>query len=434
MSNILFGVTGSIAAFKAAATISKLVKDGHTVQVVATANALKFVGAATFEGLTGRPVFSDVYAQGQMMDHIHLARWADLFLIAPASAATLNRLAYGLAEDAIGNLFLAIERSKPVFVAPAMNTQMYSHPAVQEGLDRLRGFGVKIIEPGAGALACGESGTGRMAEPEEILRSVDRSVQDQVQVRSSSLAETVSVSETETENSSTSTTDSNQNPNRPKVLITSGGTREPIDGVRSLTNFSTGQTGATLAENFAEAGYAVTFVHAKNSALPKNSSRIQLLSFESFSDLEDVLHKSLSTNEYTAVLHLAAVSDFAVNSIGVDGTEVTPSRTIKLGSEKEITLHLKQNPKLVTRIREWSKNKTTRVIAYKLTNTPNIQERNEAISKLLDDPRIDFVVHNDLSEISETSHPFRIYGDSGFTRTGKNKTQMAQELLQMVTL
>lgn len=406
MSNVLFGVSGSIAAFKAAATISQLVKEGHTVQVVPTANALKFVGAATFEGLTGRAIFSDVFTQGQMMDHIHLARWADVFVIAPASAATLNRLAYGIADDALTNLYLAFERHKPVLVAPAMNTQMYTHPTVQEALQRLKNFGVNIIEPGAGTLACGEVGEGRMAEPSEIIAAIDSVARgDKAPIEA-----------------------------KGRVLITSGGTREPIDGVRSLANFSTGQTGATLAEHFAEAGYQVTFLHAKNSIIPKALALIESQSFESFADLESLLRKNLESTEYTAVIHLAAVSDFAVDAIAVDGTLMEPNRTIKLGSEKAITLHLKQNPKLVTRLREWSKNPNVRVIAYKLTNTPNIQERHEAISKLLDDPRVDFVVHNDLSEITETVHPFRIYGDSGFTRTGRNKTQMAQELIQMVNL
>jgi phosphopantothenoylcysteine decarboxylase / phosphopantothenate---cysteine ligase len=408
--NILFGVSGSIAAFKAAATISKLVKEGHTVQVVATANALKFVGAATFEGLTGRPVFSDVFSRGQMMDHIHLARWANAFVIAPASAATLNRLAYGIAEDAIVNLFLAIEREKPVIVAPAMNTQMYSHPTVQEALVRLRGFDVKVVEPGEGLLACGEVGAGRMAEPEEIIAALSLALGDNNEIHEPAKPTP---------------------PARGNVVITSGGTREFIDGVRALTNFSTGKTGAALAEAFTAAGYAVTFIHAKNSALP-NVTNIDLRSFDTYADLEILLADTLKTKSYSAILHLAAVSDFTVDKIDMNGAFTSPSREIKLGSDKAITLHLKQNPKLVTQLKNWSKNRLIKIIAYKLTNTPSVLERDDAITKLIDDPGVDFVVHNDLSEITESAHPFRIYGGAGFTRSGKTKQQMAQELVAIV--
>lgn len=170
---ILFQLSGSIAAYKSCFAISRLVQDGFEVRVACTPNALRFVGAATLEGLTGQPVFSDAYDPGRMMDHIHLARWAELSILAPASASTLNRLAAGLGDDAVGSLFLAHDlRRQPYWVAPAMNHQMWAHPATQASVARLREWGVRVLEPGEGHQACGETGAGRMMEPEAILAAV----------------------------------------------------------------------------------------------------------------------------------------------------------------------------------------------------------------------------------------------------------------------
>jgi phosphopantothenoylcysteine decarboxylase/phosphopantothenate--cysteine ligase len=167
--NILFGVTGSIAAYKACTVVSRLAQAGVEVQVVATAAALRFVGEPTWEGLSGRPVFSDLWQGGRAMDHIELARHADLAVVCPATAASLNRLSAGLAEDALGTLFLAWElKAKPWWVVPAMNASMWAHPATQASVAKLTSWGVTVIEPDSGAHACGESGSGRLPDPEGI--------------------------------------------------------------------------------------------------------------------------------------------------------------------------------------------------------------------------------------------------------------------------
>jgi phosphopantothenoylcysteine decarboxylase/phosphopantothenate--cysteine ligase len=171
--NVLFLLTGSIACFKACAAISRLVQAGVTVQTVATPNALRFVGAATLEGLTGRPVFSDLWQPGRALDHIELARAADLALVCPATANTVNRLAAGLAADPVGALFLAWELDrKPWWIAPAMNHRMWQHPATADSLTRLRGWGVRVLDPVDGPHACGEDGAGRLVEPEQIVTQV----------------------------------------------------------------------------------------------------------------------------------------------------------------------------------------------------------------------------------------------------------------------
>jgi len=171
--NILFLLSGSIACYKACAAISRLAQAGVNVQTVATPAALRFVGAATLEGLSGRPVFTDLFEQGRALDHIELARAADLALVCPATANTINRLAHGLADDPIGALFLAWEmKQKPWWVAPAMNGSMWDHPATEASLAKLREWGVRVLDPVDGAHACGEIGPGRLMEPDQIVTEV----------------------------------------------------------------------------------------------------------------------------------------------------------------------------------------------------------------------------------------------------------------------
>lgn len=167
---ILFKLSGSIAAYKACFVISKLVQEGHTVQTVCTANALNFIGRATLEGLTGLPVFIDPYAQDHVMDHIHLAKWADITILCPASANVINKMAHGLADDGVTSLFLAHPlRESPYIVVPAMNQAMWQHPATQASVETLTSWGIEFILPNVGHQACGDHGPGRLAEPEAIL-------------------------------------------------------------------------------------------------------------------------------------------------------------------------------------------------------------------------------------------------------------------------
>jgi len=207
-SKIVFVLTGSVAAYKACDALSRLVQLGHKVRTVATPSALRFVGAATLEGLTGERVLSDLFEPGSALEHIQLGRWADAVVVCPATANTINRLAAGLSDDLPGALFLAHDRSKPFLVAPAMNPAMWGHPATKESVSRLAGWGVRFIAVGCGRTACGEVGDGRLAEPADIVAAVE-----------SSLAKPAA---------------------RLRILVTSGGTAEPIDGVRVITNSSTG--------------------------------------------------------------------------------------------------------------------------------------------------------------------------------------------------
>ena len=169
---ILFMLTGSIACYKSAAAISKLMQSQCEVQTVATTSALQFLGAATLEGLTGRPVFQSLFEDGRRMDHIHLARWADLLIVNPATANTVNELGAGLGNNVVSSLVLTNNFLKPVWICPAMNAEMLKHPATQNSLSLLKKWGARILEGSDGNLACGEYGQGRLIEPDQLVTEV----------------------------------------------------------------------------------------------------------------------------------------------------------------------------------------------------------------------------------------------------------------------
>lgn len=170
--NILFQLSGSIACYKACSVVSGLVHAGHQVQCAATESALKFVGAATLEGLSGKELITETFAPGRWMEHIELNRWADLSLLCPATANRLNKMAAGVADDLLGNLWMTHDFTKPLLIAPAMNTKMWTHPITQASLEKLEGLGAIILRPNSGNLACGDVGEGRLLEPEDILAHI----------------------------------------------------------------------------------------------------------------------------------------------------------------------------------------------------------------------------------------------------------------------
>ena len=235
---ILLGVSGSIAAYRAVDLASRLTRDGDEVLTVLTRGALEFVTPLTFQTLTGQPVGTDLFAEakGSRVEHIGLARRADLVMIAPATADLIAKLAGGLADDLLTTTVLAT--TAPVLVAPAMNAAMWGNPVVQENVARLRGRGFEIIEPEEGLLACGETGPGRMAELEEILAVVRRR-----------LAATTAWKGI-------------------RVLVTAGPTREALDAVRFISNPSSGRMGYAVATAARSRGAEVTLVTGP-SALPE---------------------------------------------------------------------------------------------------------------------------------------------------------------------
>lgn len=173
--NILFLLSGSVACFKACSVISALVKQGHAVQTAVTPNALQFIGTATLQGLTGRPVYADMFAPRQSgTEHISLSKWADAAVLCPASADVLNKMAAGVADDCVTTLFLAHDFAKPFLAVPAMNSRMFLHPATQASLEKLQNWGVRVVTAQTGRLACGDEGPGRMPEPETVLAELEK--------------------------------------------------------------------------------------------------------------------------------------------------------------------------------------------------------------------------------------------------------------------
>lgn len=254
LTRIVLGVTGGIAAYKSAELVRLLVKDGVTVDVVLTDGGARFVTATTFQALSGRPVLSDLWHSGasDAMGHIAISRGADAIVVAPATADFLRKLAQGAADDLLSTLCLA--RECPLLVAPAMNRQMWSNPATQRNVARLREDGIAILGPDTGEMACRENGEGRMLEAAAIHAALIASRQPKVLTGK-------------------------------RVLLTAGPTFEAIDPVRGITNSSSGKMGFALAQAAAEAGASVTMVAGPTSlATPASVARIDVRSTQEMAD------------------------------------------------------------------------------------------------------------------------------------------------------
>jgi phosphopantothenoylcysteine synthetase/decarboxylase len=170
--NILFQLTGSIACYKACNVISKLVQEGYEVKTVVSQNALKFIGKSTLEGLTHHAVYSDTFEDRSALEHIALTKWLDLAIVCPATANIINKMAAGIGDDYISTVFLAFDFSKPYLIAPAMNQNMWAHPATKRSVSILKGWGVKVLGTGTGYQACGDKGAGRLLEPDAIYKEI----------------------------------------------------------------------------------------------------------------------------------------------------------------------------------------------------------------------------------------------------------------------
>src|SRR5690349_12109328 len=295
MARVLLGVTGGIAAYKALEVVRLATKAGHAVRVVQTPTAQRFVGAASFAALTGAPVLTDEFerdpARGAFPDqrppdheplsHLELVANADAFLIAPASANTIAKLSSGLADNLLTSAALAA--TCPVIVAPAMNNHMYEHAATQANLATLRARGVTVVEPGVGALGSkGEWGVGRLAEPPDLLRAVERVVGSPGP--GSEDAHLVGL----------------------RVLVTAGGTREPIDSVRFVGNRSSGRMGFALADEAVGLGADVT-VLAANVGLERNP-RVRYVDVATAAELKAACEAEFPAADI--LLMAAAVADY----------------------------------------------------------------------------------------------------------------------------
>ncbi|MED1794233.1 bifunctional phosphopantothenoylcysteine decarboxylase/phosphopantothenate--cysteine ligase CoaBC [Brevibacillus nitrificans] len=283
---IVLGVSGGIAAYKAAALTSKLTQAGAIVHVILTENAQKFVQPVTFQALSHQPVHTDTFNEPDphVISHIDLADKADLVLVAPATANIIGKIANGIADDMLTTTLLATKA--PVMVAPAMNVNMYGHPAVQANMEKLVQYGYRFVEPGVGLLACGWIGKGRLAEPEEIVEAVAAFFAEQNQPRPQDFQDKL-------------------------VLVTAGPTREKIDPVRYITNHASGKMGYAIAEAARDRGARVVLVSGP-TALPKPTG-VQFVGVESVQEMFDAVMEYLPESDI--VIKSAAVSDYRPKTV-----------------------------------------------------------------------------------------------------------------------
>lgn len=387
--NVLVNVSGSISAYKTCEVVSRVLKMGHKVRVCASKASLNFVGASTWEGLTGERVFLDDFSPGQRMDHIHLNTWADVTLLSPASAKTLNQISQGVGDGVINTLFLARDLEKPFLIFPAMNPKMYNCTQTTSSLERLESQkNVHVYGPNKGLMACGDSGSGRLLEPHEIVDAL-----------------------------------LNYLPFTKRVLVTFGGTAESLDGVREISNFSTGETGLRLVEELSKK-YLVTALYS--SRIKRNFSAAVKKTFVSSFDLERALKEELESKDYDAIFHLSAVSDYIFSDKSNQKID---------SSENEINLKLVKRGKILNQVRSWSKNKSIKLISFKLTHNQDSKVIYDKIMTQLKNSHSDFVVHNSLNDSRGERHVYEVF-DSRCDRpifVGDTKESLVRDLAQILS-
>ena len=347
---IVLGVTGGIAAYKSAELVSRLRHLGAKVHVIMTRNATEFVAPLTFQTLSANQVVTDTFQAPEYwnVEHVALAKLAEVFVIAPATANILAKMATGIADDMLSTTVLATKA--PVLVAPAMNTGMWTAEATKNNVRTLKERGVRFIGPDSGMLACGDEGTGRMSEPEDIAEAICGIL----------------------------------NPRRDlaglKVLITAGATRERLDPVRFMTNDSSGKMGFAIAEAARDRGAEVTVVRGHvTAAVPE---RVRVIPVESAMDLYDVMMEEAP--EQDVIIQAAAVCDYRF--------ENTQATKIKKTEGESLTLTLAENPDIAKEVGKIKKKGQT-LVGF-AAETDHVQKN--AVSKLKK-KNLDMIVANDVT-------------------------------------
>lgn len=362
---IVLGITGSIAAYKACLIIRLLVKAGAEVQVVITPAGKEFITPITLSALTQKPVISDFFSQrdGTWHSHVALGLWADAMLIAPCTASTLGKMVSGVADNMLVTTYLSMKA--PVFIAPAMDLDMYAHPVTQRNLEQLRAIGNHVIEPGNGFLASGLEGKGRMEEPENIVKALDAYFAEQ-QAGSGQLP-------TPPPSPSSSALQAKH------ILITAGPTYEKIDPVRFIGNYSSGKMGFALAEECARRGARVTLVAGPVSMKTANPN-IHRVDVESCIQMHDAAVEAFKTAN--AAILCAAVADFRP-------VEVASEKIKRLGQTLEISLV--PNPDIAAELGRL-KRKDQTLVGFALETNDEQQNAEHKLAK----KNLDFIVLNSL--------------------------------------
>ena len=347
---IVLGVTGGIAVYKAVDLVSRLRKQGCQVRVVMTEHAQQFVTPLTFKEISGNQVAVSMWSSNQEfnVEHIALANWADAFVVAPATANIIAKMAYGLADDLLSTTLLAAQA--PIVVCPAMNTGMYENAATQENIAKLQGRGVTVMPPAVGKLACGTSGAGRLPEPQEIVEFLSAFFAK----REGDLCGL-------------------------KVLVTAAGTREPIDPVRFVGNRSSGKMGYAVAQMAAERGAEVLLVSGPSAlAIPANVKAIKV------ETTNEMLEACLEAYEAAdIVIKAAAVADYRPRDVA--------DQKIKKKTDDALTVVMDKNPDILKTL---GAQKTHQVLVGFAAETQNLLEnaRDKVVKK-----NLDMIVANDVT-------------------------------------
>lgn len=396
MKNILLGVTGGIAAFKSASIVSLLKKKGYDVKVVMTKNATNIIGPLTLETLSRNRIYVDMWDTNPHyeVEHISLADWADMVLIAPATYNIIGKVANGIADDMLTTIISAVSIRKPVFFALAMNVNMYENPILKENIDKLKSYGYRFIEVEEGLLACNYVAKGRMTEPEDIVAEIERyDIYSKI------------------ENFNTALKDK-------KVLITSARTKENIDPIRYLSNNSSGKMGYSLAQAAIDLGAEVTLISG-----PTNLEKPKGL--KSFVSVESALEMYEKVDEYFGdadiFIACAAVADYRPK-------EYKKEKIKK--SDSDLILELVRNPDILF---EMGKKKDNQLLIGFAAETNDIKEN--ALKKL-EKKNLDFIVANNASTMGNNTNTVEIIrkNKTSVKINQKNKIELAYDILKEIIL
>ena len=396
MKNILVGVTGGIAAFKSASIVSLLKKKGYNVKVVMTENATNIIGPLTLETLSKNRVYVDMWDKNPHyeVEHISLADWANIVLIAPATYNIIGKVANGIADDMLSTILSAVALRKPVFFALAMNVNMYENPILNENIDKLKSYGYRFIDTNEGLLACNYEAKGRMKEPEEIVDIIER------------------------HNLATKIENFKDALKGKKLLITSGRTREDIDPIRYLSNKSSGKMGYSLAQAAVDLGAEVTLVSGPtNLSVPDGLK--EFISVDSAIHMyEKVDEKFKDTDIFIAC---AAVADYRPKEY--------QDKKIKK-SDLNLTIELVRNPDILF---EMGKKKENQLLIGFAAETNNIIEN--ALKKL-EKKNLNMIVANNASTMGTDTNSIEIIRKdrSSTVINQKSKIELAYDILKEVIL
>ncbi len=389
--NVLLGVTGGIAAYKTPDLVRKLTALGANVRVVLTASATEFVSPLSLQAVSGNPVHQHLLdpAAEAAMGHIELAKWADILLIAPATANVLAKLAIGMADDLLTTLYLATTAS--VFIAPAMNQQMWKAPATLHNVERLAQYGVNFIGPASGEQACGDLGAGRMMEPVEIASIVSQTVNRHA------------VAELRGKH----------------VLITAGPTREPLDPVRYISNHSSGKMGFAIAEAAVNAGAEVTLVAGPVSLqTPRGCERIDVTTADDMLNAcEQFAHKA------DIFISTAAVADYKAVSVA--------ENKIKK-SDNELTLTFTKNPDILATISR--KDNRPFCVGFAAES----QDVEQYARQKLTNKKLDMIAANDITAdglgFNSDNNALHVLWNGGDKKLpATSKSELAHQLISLIT-